>query len=324
MNVVVLAGGVGGGRFARGVAEVVPARDVTVVGNVGDDVEVLGMHVSPDLDTILYALAGLNDEQRGWGRAEETLNAIGTVAALGGETWFMLGDRDLGLHLVRTQALRDGESLSAITARFARRLGVDSTLLPSTDDRLRTWIATPAGELPFQEWFVARGHRDQVDGVRFEGDARPAPGVLEAIDAADAILIAPSNPYVSIAPILAVAGVRESLERRRVPCVAVSPLIGGRAVKGPADRMLLRMAGGTTPAHVACCYKGLIDALVIDESDEPNADVPTIVTRTLMRDADARRRLVEAALEAGSAVRKPAGARPNGVAFGGPGGAVRA
>jgi LPPG:FO 2-phospho-L-lactate transferase len=298
VRLVVFAGGVGGGRFARGVVDVVPARDLTGVGNGGDDVQVLGMHVSPDLDTILYALADLNDEQRGWGRAEETLNAIGTVAALGGETWFMLGDRDLGLHLVRTQALRDGERLSAITRRFARQLGVEATLLPSTDDRLRTWISTPAGEFPFQEWFVARGHRDEVDGVRFEGDARPAPGVLEAIDAADAILIAPSNPYVSIAPILAVEGVRDALERRRVPCVAVSPLIGGRAVKGPADRMLMRMAGGTTPRQVACCYKGLIDALVIDESDEPNADVPTIVTRTLMRDPEARRRLVEAALGA--------------------------
>jgi LPPG:FO 2-phospho-L-lactate transferase len=298
VKVVVLAGGVGGGRFARGVVDVVPPRDVTVVGNVGDDVEVLGMRVSPDLDTILYALADLNDEQRGWGRADETLNAIGTVAALGGETWFMLGDRDLGLHLVRTQALRDGEALSAVTARFARRLGVETRLLPSTDDQLRTWIATPAGDFPFQEWFVARGHRDEVDGVRFEGDASPAPGVLEAIEAADAIVIAPSNPYVSIAPILAVTGIRAALERRRVPCVAVSPLIGGRAVKGPADRMLMRMAGGTTPAHVARCYEGLIDALVIDESDEPNAGVPTIVTRTLMRDADSRRRLVEAALGA--------------------------
>jgi LPPG:FO 2-phospho-L-lactate transferase len=298
VKLVVLAGGVGGGRFARGVVDVVPARDVTVVGNVGDDVEVLGMHVSPDLDTILYALADLNDEARGWGRADETLNAIGTVAALGGETWFMLGDRDLGLHLVRTLALHDGERLSAITARFARQLGVEATLLPSSDDRLRTWISTPGGEFPFQEWFVARGHRDEVDGVYFEGEARPAPGVLEAIAAADAILIAPSNPYVSIAPILAVDGVRKALERRRVPCVAVSPLIGGRAVKGPADRMLMRMAGGTTPRQVACCYKGLIDALVIDESDEPNADVPTIVTRTLMRDPDTRRRLVEAALGA--------------------------
>jgi LPPG:FO 2-phospho-L-lactate transferase len=301
VRVAVLAGGVGGGRFARGVVDVVEPRDVTVVGNVGDDLEVLGMHVSPDLDTVLYMLADLSDAAKGWGRAEETWHALGTVAELGGETWFLLGDRDLGLHLVRTQALRAGEPLSSVTRRFAERFGVVTTLLPATDDRLRTLIATPAGELTFQEWFVARGHRDEVDAVRFDGAgaARPAPGVLEALAAADLILVAPSNPYVSIAPILAVPGVRDALAARRVPCVAVSPLIGGRAVKGPADRMLARMAGGTTPAHVARCYDGLVDALVIDERDAHDlTDLPVrpIVTRTLMRDADARRRLVEAAL----------------------------
>jgi LPPG:FO 2-phospho-L-lactate transferase len=304
VNVVVLSGGVGGARFVRGVVDVVEPRDVTVVGNVGDDLEVLGLHVSPDLDSVLYALAGIADEQRGWGRADETLNALGTVAALAGETWFTLGDRDLGLHLVRTEALRAGEPLSAVTARFARQLGLATPLLPATDDRLRTWIATPAGEFPFQEWFVARGHRDEVDGVRFEGaeDARPAPGVVDALARADLILLAPSNPYVSLGPILAVAGIRAALEQRRVPCVAVSPLIGGRAVKGPADRMLARMAGGTRPAQVAGCYLGLIDALVFDESDAHDVGelhgVKPIVARTLMRDADARRRLAEAALGA--------------------------
>jgi LPPG:FO 2-phospho-L-lactate transferase len=302
VNVAVLSGGVGGARFVRGVVDVVEPGDVVVVGNVGDDVEVLGLHVSPDLDSVLYALAGVADEQKGWGRADETWHALGTVAALEGETWFLLGDRDVGLHLVRTQALRAGEPLSAVTARLARSLAVEPTLLPATDDRLRTWIATPAGEFPFQEWFVARGHRDEVDGVRFEGAAAAAaaPGVVAALDAADLILLAPSNPYVSLAPILAVAEIRVALERRRVPCVAVSPLIGGRAVKGPADRMLARMAGGTTPAHVATCYSGLIDALVFDESDADDAgalgDVRPVVTRTLMRDRDARRRLAEAVL----------------------------
>jgi len=302
MNVVVLSGGVGGARFTRGVVDVADPRAVTVVGNVGDDVEVLGVHVSPDLDSVLYALADLVDEQRGWGRADESWQALGTVAALGGETWFLLGDRDLGLHLARTQALRKGEPLSAITARFARRFGVQATLLPATDDRLRTWIATAVGELPFQEWFVARSHRDEVDGVRFEGaeSATAAPGVLAALAAADLILLAPSNPYVSLGPILAVREIRDAVECRRVPCVAVSPLIGGRAVKGPADRMLVRMAGGTSPAHVAGCYAGLIDALVVDESDAHDltglGDVRPIVTRTLMRDADARRRLAEAAV----------------------------
>ncbi|MBV8479572.1 MAG: 2-phospho-L-lactate transferase [Actinobacteria bacterium] len=301
MKVVVLSGGVGGARFCQGVVDAVD--DVTVVGNVGDDVEVLGLHVSPDLDSILYALAGMNDEERGWGRAGETWRVLETAAELGGETWFRLGDLDLAVHLVRTQALRDGATLSQVTARLARALGVRPTILPATDDRLRTWIATPAGEFPFQEWFVGRGHRDEVDAVRFEGgaSATPASGVLEAMAAADLLLLAPSNPYVSIAPILAVAGIRDALMARRVPCVAVSPLIGGRAVKGPADRMLARLAGGTSPAHVAACYSGLIDALVVDESDAADLDgldVRAIVTRTLMVDADARRRLAEAALGA--------------------------
>ncbi len=300
MRVVLLSGGVGGARFARGLVEAAGGASVTIVGNVGDDLEVLGMSVSPDLDSILYALCGLHDEERGWGRAGETWEALATVSALGGEDWFRLGDRDLGLHLLRTQALRGGEPLSAVTARLARALGIEPSILPATDDRLRTWIDTPAGSFPFQEWFVARGHRDEVDGVRFEGDdCRPAPGVLEAIDRADAILVAPSNPYVSIWPILAVPAIRAALEARRVPCVAVSPLVGGRAVKGPADRMLARMAGGTTPEHVAGCYAGLIDALVVDESDPAGPlAVRRVVTRTLMTDLAASRRLAETVLEA--------------------------
>jgi LPPG:FO 2-phospho-L-lactate transferase len=304
MKIVVLSGGVGGARFVRGLVDVVDPADVTVIGNVGDDLEVLGMHVSPDLDSILYSLADLNDEERGWGRADETWNALTTVGELGGESWFRLGDRDLGVHLVRTQALQRGEPLSVVTARLAESLGLVTRLVPATDDRLRTWIMTPAGEFTFQEWFVARGHRDEVDALRFEGaeTAAPAPGVLEAIDSADVLLIAPSNPYVSIAPILALPQLREALARREVQCVAVSPLIGGRAVKGPADRMLARLAGGTTPSHVAGCYPGLIDALVVDEADAGSldglGDVRAIVTRTLMADADARRRLAEAALGA--------------------------
>jgi LPPG:FO 2-phospho-L-lactate transferase len=297
VNVCVLSGGVGGAKFVRALVETLGGPAVSAVVNVGDDVEVLGMHVSPDLDSVLYALAGLHDEERGWGRARETWHALETVRALGGESWFMLGDRDLGLHLVRTQALRRGEPLSRVTAVLTRALGVDTTLLPATDDRLRTVVETAAGDFDFQEWFVARAHRDEVDGVKYEGDARPALGVLEALQAADLLLIAPSNPYVSIGPTLAVGEIREALANRRVPCVGVSPLIGGRAVKGPADRMLLRLAGGTSPRHVTACYKGLIDALVVDESDDAvDLDVQAIVTDTLMTDAESRRRVAEAAL----------------------------
>ena len=304
--IVALSGGVGGARFLRGLAEVVDPAELTVIGNVGDDLEVLGLSVSPDLDSVLYALAGLADEERGWGRADETWNALAAVESLGGESWFRLGDRDLGVHLVRTQALREGAPLSTVTARLAAALGVEATILPATDEKLRTWLDTTNGSFSFQEWFVARAHRDRVDRVRFEGatDAQPAPGVLDALHEADLILVAPSNPFVSVGPILAVERIRSALERRRVPCVAVSPLIGGLAVKGPAAEMVRRLRGGTTAAHVASCYPGLIDALVIDEKDAGDADavsqagVRPIVTQTLMRDAAARRRLAEAALDA--------------------------
>jgi LPPG:FO 2-phospho-L-lactate transferase len=306
VRVVVLAGGLGGSRLALALAETLEPQELTIVGNVGDDLEVLGLHVSPDLDTILYTLTGRLDESKGWGREDESWNALASADELGGETWFGLGDRDIGLHLVRTAALRRGEPLSAVTARLAGALGLEPRLLPATDDLLRTWIATPAGELSFQEWFVARGHRDEVDGVRFEGadEARPAPGVLEALEEADLIAIAPSNPYVSIAPILAVAKIRRALERRSAPSVAVSPLIAGKAVRGPADRMLARLAGGTGPQQVTDCYEGLIDALVVDEADaDEEAGVRTIVTRTLMEDADSRRRVAEAVLEPAGALR---------------------
>jgi LPPG:FO 2-phospho-L-lactate transferase len=305
VKVVVLTGGVGGARFLRGVVAAVDPAEVTAIVNVGDDLEALGLCVSPDLDSVLYALAGLADEERGWGRADETWHALEAASAFGGDAWFRLGDRDLGLHLVRTQALRAGGSLSAVTARVTAAAGVDTAILPATDDLLRTWLDTPNGSFAFQDWFVARAHRDPVDRVRFEGatDARPAPGVLEALHEADVILVAPSNPYVSIAPILAVERIRRAVERRRVPCIAVSPLIAGRAVKGPADDMLRRLQGGTTPRHVAQCYPGLIDALVFDVADAEHGDavaalgVRPVTTHTLMSDADARRRLAEACLD---------------------------
>jgi LPPG:FO 2-phospho-L-lactate transferase len=306
MKAAVLTGGGGGARFLRGLVDAIDPAAVTAIVNVGDDVEVLGLAISPDLDSVVYALADLADEGRGWGRAAETWNALDAAAAFGGDDWFRLGDRDLGLHLVRTEALRRGDALSTVTARLAAAAGVEATILPATDDRLRTWLDTPNGSFPFQQWFVARAHRDPVDRVRFDGaaGARPAPGVLEALHEADVILVAPSNPYVSIGPILAVERIRSALERRRAPAIAVSPLIGGRAVKGPAAAMLERLEGGTGAAHVARCYPGLIDALILDEADAADADavaeqgVRPVVARTLMTDPDARRRVAEAALDA--------------------------
>jgi LPPG:FO 2-phospho-L-lactate transferase len=306
VKVAVLSGGVGGARFVQGLLDAVDAAGVTVIGNVGDDLEVFGLHVSPDIDTLLYTLGGVADDERGWGRAGETWKAREAATQLGAETWFQLGDRDLGLHLARAEALVRGEPLSAITVRFARAFGIAATILPATDDRLRTWVETDDGELSFQEWFVRRRHEPEVLGVRFEGaeTARPAAGVIEALGEADLIVVAPSNPFVSIAPVLAVREIREAIHNRHAPCVAVSPLIGGKAVKGPADRMLNRFEGGTTPIEVASCYRGLIDALVYDEADgEVELDVRPIVTKTLMTDAASRRRLAEAALEAAAVPR---------------------
>ena len=297
MNVVALSGGFGGAKFVRALVETLGGEHVTAVVNVGDDLDFLGLRVSPDLDGVLYALAGVADEQRGWGRAAETWNALDTVSRLGALDWFKLGDRDLGLHVVRTNALRSGEPLSAFTLRAARVFGVDATILPATDDDLRTFVITPAGTFSFQEWYVARGHRDDVEGVDVRGEARPGPGVSDAFGAADMLLIGPSNQYVSVGPILAVPEIRAAIVDRRVPCVAVSPLVGGRAVKGPADRMLAHLAGGTTPAHVASVYAGLIDALVVDEGDDVSQlHVQPIVTQTLMDDKESRRRVAEAAL----------------------------
>ena len=306
MRVVLLSGGGGGARFARGLHDALRANELTVVGNVGDDVEILGLHVSPDLDSILYTLAGLIDDERGWGRLDETWQALEAVGFWGGETWFQLGDLDIGLHLVRTRALGAGVPLSRVTAALVARARVDALIFPATDDRVRTQVITPSGTFAFQEWFVGRAHRDEVDDVHYEGavTADPAPGVLDALARADAILIAPSNPYLSIGPILAVPDIREAISHRRVRCVAVSPLVGGKAVSGPLDRMLSRMAGGTTPDFVAQSYKGLIDALVIDEADAHDVlpdDVEVVVTQTLMHARDGARRLAEVVLEAACA-----------------------
>lgn len=308
--VTVLAGGVGGARFLQGVIDVLPPERVVVVGNVGDDVEPYGLHVSPDLDTVLYTLTGWIDEDKGWGVRRDSDRALERARELGADAWFWLGDFDIGLHLARTEALRRGEPLSAVTARLAERLGLPVRLIPATDDRLRTMIDTPDGEIDFQTYYVRHRHADRVTGIRFDGAelARPAPGVVEALRDAAAVVIAPSNPLISIGPILAVPDVRALLASRSAPCVAVSPIVGGRALRGPAAAMLESLGHEASVAGVAAIYAGLVDALVIDQQDAELAEtverhgMRAVVADTIMRDAAARERLARAALDAAGAV----------------------
>ena len=300
-----LAGGVGGARFARGLVAAVDPAGVTIVGNVGDDVELLGLHVSPDLDTVLYTLSGRIDPVNGWGVAGDTRAAQGVAGELGGADWFILGDRDIGLHLVRTERLRAGEPLSAITADLVRRLGLTIRLLPATDDRLRTRIGTDAGELEFQQWLVGRRAVDPVRTVRFDGlPARPAPRVLDAIREADVIVLAPSNPFVSLDPILAVDGVRDALIARRERVVAISPIIAGKAVKGPLAGMLETLGPAPGALGVARLVAPVASVLVLDEADAalvPDVEalgLRAVLAPSLMHDVAASRRLAEAAIAA--------------------------
>ncbi|HEX2504717.1 MAG TPA: 2-phospho-L-lactate transferase [Gaiellaceae bacterium] len=298
-TITVLCGGLGGSRLVDALARAAGAEAVTAVVNVGDDLEFLGLHVSPDLDTVLYTLAGLIDEERGWGVRDETYSARETAGALGAETWFTLGDRDIGLHLVRTVALRSGEPLSSVTARLAARLGVGVRLLPATDGELRTFVLTDAGELDFQTWFVRRRHADRVLGVEYRGAAVPAPGVLDAIDAADLVVIAPSNPFVSIGPILAVEGVRAALAARG-DVAAVSPIVGGRALRGPLADMLGALGFAPSAHGVADYYGDLVSAFVLDPADARLAPEirGAVVAPTVMVEPGSRAEVGRAILEA--------------------------
>ncbi|MDQ3890967.1 MAG: 2-phospho-L-lactate transferase [Actinomycetota bacterium] len=298
MQLAVLCGGLGGSRLVDALSRAAGASAVTAIANVGDDLEILGLHVSPDLDTVLYTLAGLLDEERGWGVRDESHNALATVGKLGGETWFTLGDRDIGLHLVRTLLLRRGEPLSAVTRFLAERLGVAVRLLPATDDPVRTKVATPLGELDFQDWYVRRRHADSVHGVRYEGAARAcaAPGVLEALAGADRIFIAPSNPFVSIFPILAVPGIRSALEARSERVVALSPLVGGRALRGPLAEMMISLGHEPSAAGVRSLYGDLVSTFVVDPADAGTAGA--VVTPIVMVEREGRAEIGRAVLEA--------------------------
>lgn len=295
MSVTVLCGGVGAARFLRGLVEVVDATDVTAIVNVADDTELHGLHISPDLDTVVYTLADAIDPERGWGLVDETWNAMEGLGHYGNPTWFSLGDRDLATHIVRTERLRAGESLASVTAHLADRWGLGTTILPVSDDRVRTMVTVDdeeGGEIDFQEYFVGRRHDVPIRSVRFEGaeDARPGPGVLDAIREAVTIVIAPSNPIVSIDPVLAVPGVRDAVAERRGHTVAVSPIVAGSAVKGPADRMLRELGHEASVVGIARLYAPLASTLVIDSSDRERApDVEAagmacVVTDTIMSD----------------------------------------
>ena len=293
----VLCGGLGGSRFVDALVRAAGAAGVTAVVNVGDDVEILGLRVSPDLDTVLYTLAGLLDEERGWGVREETTNALAAAGRLGGETWFTLGDRDIGLHLVRTRLLREGVPLSEVTRRLRASLGVETTLLPASDDPVRTFLTTPAGELDFQTWFVARRHADEVRAVRYEGAERaaPAPAVLDAIEAAEVVFLAPSNPFVSILPILAVPGVRAALAAKRV--VAVSPLVRGKALRGPLAEMMASLGHEPGVRGLASLYEGIATEVLVDPADAGELDGALVAPIVMVR-PESRAEVGRAVLEA--------------------------
>jgi LPPG:FO 2-phospho-L-lactate transferase len=307
--VVALSGGIGGAKLTLGLSRIMPADNLLVVANVGDDFEHLGLHISPDTDTLMYTLAGLDNTKLGWGRQDETWSFMETLTALGGEDWFRLGDRDLAVHVERTRRLRRGETLSAITADFCRRLGVGPRVLPATDDPVRTRLRTDEGWLDFQDYFVRLQCRPVVRELAFKGadEARPHPDLLAALrdERLRAVIICPSNPFISVEPILAVPGMRQALSACAAPVIAVSPIIGGRAVKGPTAKMMGELGMAPSAAAVAKRYGDLLDGYVMDIGDaEEAADVAPRVTLapTLMTNLAEREELARVVLEAASAL----------------------
>lgn len=307
-HVLALSGGVGGAKLAAGLAAVLAPEDLTIAVNTGDDFEHLGLTICPDIDSVTYALAGLNDTQRGWGVKDETWQAMAMLKALGEADWFNLGDRDLGMHVARSWRLRTGETLSAVTTRLTRELGIAHAIVPMSDAPVRTQIGTADGWLDFQRYFVAEQCRPVATGIRFAGvpGAAAAPALAEALarDDLGAIIICPSNPYLSVDPILAVDGVREALEARRVPLVAVSPLVGGTALKGPLAKLLGELGQPVSNQTIADHYGELLDHLVIDTADAADAEglrtgaLSVTITGTVMCGADDRERLARVALSA--------------------------
>ena len=316
-RVVALSGGVGGAKLALGLSRVLPPGDLTVIANTGDDFEHLGLSISPDIDTLMYVLADLDDTARGWGRRDETWTFMAALAALGGETWFQLGDGDLATHVERTRRLAAGETLSVITTDLCGRLGIATRVLPMTDDRVRTQVRTAQGWLDFQDYFVRQRCEPAVIALRYDGApvARVQPQALAALRDPDlrAVVICPSNPFISIAPILSVPGMREALASCSAPVVAVSPIIGGRAVKGPTAKMMSELGLPATAAAVARHYGDLLDGYVLDHADAACAaelGISITIAHTLMLTLKDRDRLAQEVLAAADRLSEARHVRP--------------
>ena len=304
--IVVLAGGVGAARFLQGLVQVVPQEHLTAIVNTGDDRDFYGLHVSPDLDIVMYTLAGVVDQAHGWGLHNDTYNTMQQLTRYGNEDWFMLGDRDLATHIHRTNLLRQGKMLSEVTADLRKHFDLALRILPMTDQPVATHIQTPVGLLHFQEYMVKRHCADEVQDVIFVGadESQPAPGVLDAIKEAEAILIAPSNPIVSIGSILAVPGIHDALHEASGTVVAVSPIVGGSPIKGPADKLMSGLNMEVSAVGVARCYRDFLDVMLIDQQDEhllskiEDLGIPAVATNTIMRDSEAKKALALKVLEA--------------------------
>lgn len=303
--ITVLTGGTGGAKFVGALKQLLPARQLTLIVNTGDDLEWWGLHVSPDLDSILYVLAGMLSKERGWGVDGDTFECVEAMGRMGAPAWFRVGDRDLATHLTRTQLLASGRTLTQATAEIAAALGVQSRILPMSDARVETRVATPAGELSFQEYFVRERYRPEVRSVRFLGaeQAVPAPGVLEAIAHADAVVLAPSNPITSIGPILAVPGIRQALRETEAPVAAISPIVGGAAVSGPAGALMAAQGLPVSVAGVAQAYDDFLDLLIADERDASAAEslrksgLQVHCINTIMKTAEDKAALAAAVLQ---------------------------
>jgi len=304
--IVVLTGGTGGAKLVQGLDHVVRPENLTVIVNTGDDIDWWGLHISPDVDSVLYALADALSAERGWGLENDSFRCLERMARLGQPTWFSLGDLDLATHLARTNLLRGGKSLSAVTAELAHRMGVRTQVLPMSDDRVATMIETPAGTLNFQEYFVHKRHQVEVRAVHFDGadQARPAPGVIEGIESAEAVILAPSNPVTSIGPILAVPGIRDALRRTSASVTAVSPIVGGAAVSGPAAVLMRRKGWPSTIAGVAQAYEDFLDVLIVDLADHADADhlregdLHVLCANTIMKSLEDKQELARFTLHA--------------------------